>query len=228
MSKQKETKKVDVEQTNETTILDKHEAKPKEPNVTKKLKTEIEELNEKLSELALQIISKDQVIENARKEIDALKKDIETMNNTYKVQLISKMELANKELQQKIAENNEKLKKETEYLKKYGIKDQVLSLIDIISQFDAAVNYKLSDEKLINYQKGFKIFLTMFNNLLEELNIKVIEPKINDEFDSVVMECLEIVHMDEFEDNQVVRVISKGYKLFDQILKPAIVKVNKK
>ena len=199
----------------------------KEAKKIKKLEFEVEQSNKKMSDLALDIISKDQIIENSKKEIDNLKIEIKLMNESYKTQIVSKMEQANKELQQKIADNNDKLKREIEYIKKYGIKDQVLDLIDIVSQFDMAVSYKLSDEKLINYQRGFKIFSTMFNKLLDDLNIKIIEPKAHDEFDSNLMECLETIHDKNFKDNEVVHMISKGYKLYDQVLKPAVVRVNK-
>jgi molecular chaperone GrpE (heat shock protein) len=123
-----------------------------------------------------------------------------------------------------------KSKNELEHAKKYAIKNQALELINIINQMEIACNFKLNDEKLINYQKGFKLILTMFINLLAKLNIAQIKPIIGQEFDAKTMECAETVSFSEptKKDNTIAEVVNNGYKLYDYILKPALVKVYKK
>lgn len=218
--KMQETKQEDIQ---ETPAQKKQEAKEE------KMATD-----NKLSDLAKQIIDKDMLIAAKDKEIAEKNKIIEELNTNlqvlaqeYKTQLVLKMEDANKMIKVKMDENDAKLKQAIEENKKYGIKDQALELINIINQFEIACSYELKDEKLINYQKGFKIFLSMFQNLLNHLHIYNIQPKLGDEFDPNVMECFETVKDETKTNNSVCEVIHTGYKLYDYILKPALVKVIK-
>lgn len=186
------------------------------------------------SKLAKQVIDLQNSIENKNKElaekdklIDGLKNDLQSLALEYKNQLILKMDEANKLIKIKQDENDAKFKASLEDAKKYAIKDKALDLIDVINQFEIACNYKLTDEKLINYQKGFKMFLSKFYKLLEDWNISQIQPEIGKEFDPANMECFETIKDPSKPNNSVIEVIHTGYKLYDHILKPALVKVIK-
>lgn len=125
-------------------------------------------LAKKIIDLETTLSNKDKEIADREKIIQALKNDLTTLANEYKNQLILKMDEANKLIKLKQDENDAKFKANLAEAKKYAFKDQALDLIDVINQFEIACNYQLTDEKLINYQKGFKMFLTKFYNLLED------------------------------------------------------------
>ena len=199
---------------------DKVANKPKEENKI--------DFKQQLADLIKKSLEKETIIHQKEEVINNLKKQIETINEEYKKQISSKMNEANNLLAQKNKELEAKYHDAMTNAKKYAIKDQALNLINIVNQFEIACNYKLQDEKLINYQKGFKIFLTMFNNLLKDLNITMIQPKINEEFEPSKMECLETTNDPAYGNNVITQVINGGYMLYDIVLKPALVKVNKK
>lgn len=184
-------------------------------------------LAKKIIDLETTLANKDKEIANREKIIEALKNDLTTLANEYKNQLILKMDEANKLIKLKQDENDAKFKANLAEAKKYAIKDQALDLIDVINQFEIACNYPLTDEKLINYQKGFKMFLTKFYKLLEDWHIIQIQPQVGQEFQPAVMECFETVQDPSKQNNIIVEVIHTGYKLYDHILKPALVKVIK-
>lgn len=194
--------------------------KPKEENK--------DDIKQQIAELIKKSLEKEVIIHQKEEIINNLKKQIETINEEYKKQISSKMDEANNLLAEKNKELETKYHDALTNAKKYAIKDQALNLINIVNQFEIACNYKLQDEKLINYQKGFKIFLTMFNNLLKDLNITMIQPKVNEEFEPSKMECLETTNDSAYGNNVITQVINVGYMLYDIVLKPALVKVNKK
>ena len=209
----------------------KHLEKAKQVNLQKQTlnneKKEID-LKQQLTSLLKSSLEKDAIIHEKEQLINDLKAKINAINEEYKQQICAKMQEANNLLAQKTNELEAKYHKTLNDAKKYAIKDQAINLVNIINQFEIACNYKLNDEKLVNYQKGFKIFLSMFNKLLSDLNITTIKPNVGQEFEPNKMECLETTNNPTFANNIITEVINVGYMLHDNVLKPALVKVNKK
>ncbi|MDR2823153.1 MAG: nucleotide exchange factor GrpE [Mycoplasmataceae bacterium] len=187
---------------------------PKAEVLEQKLVREIEALTIKLAEKDSRIAS--------------LENQIAQINADYVNKVKEKTDQANEQLKLKVEELTHKANQELATHKKYAIEKSAAELIEIINQFDVAVSHKIEDEKIKNYQTGFKMFLTMFQNLLGELGINVIEVKKGDTFDPLIMECLEFQHSTELEENKVISIVAKGYKLYDRIIKPAIVILAKK
>ncbi|MCQ2956963.1 MAG: nucleotide exchange factor GrpE [Mycoplasmoidaceae bacterium] len=71
------------------------------------------------------------------------------------------------------------------------------------------------------------MYVTKFNNLLADLNIQEITVQVGQEFDPKIMEPFETVKDPSKPDNSVATILKPGYKLYDHILKPVLVKVIK-
>jgi molecular chaperone GrpE len=215
MSKKKEknqpTKKIEPEVNKPVEKADT--PVQKEPTVE-------ELLNHKIEELNAYIVEKD-------KRIIELETQIQLINNEYVNKIKEKTEQANVQLKQKIDELNLKAISELDNIKKYGLEKQVLPLIETISQFEMALSYKPTDEKIVAYQSGFVMFLNMFKNILTDLNINEINANVGDEFNPEFMECVEFVANNELKNNQVAKIVTKGYKLYDRMIKTVTVKVVK-
>ena len=196
----------------------------------KQLHEKLATLTKKYEQMQKEMIEKQAIILQQNENLEKLKKEMNLHNEQFKDLITKKTKEANDLLTKKMKELELKSKNELEHAKKYAIKNQALELINIINQMEIACNFKLNDEKLINYQKGFKLILTMFINLLVKLNIAQIKPIIGQEFDAKTMECAETVSLSEptKKDNTIAEVVNNGYKLYDYILKPALVKVYKK
>ena len=196
----------------------------------KQLHEKLATLTKKYEQMQKEMIEKQAIILQQNENLEKLKKEMNLHNEQFKDLITKKTKEANDLLTKKMKELELKSKNELEHAKKYAIKNQALELINIINQMEIACNFKLNDEKLINYQKGFKLILTMFINLLAKLNIVQIKPIIGQEFDAKTMECAETVSFSEptKKDNTIAEVVNNGYKLYDYILKPALVKVYKK
>jgi molecular chaperone GrpE len=205
--------------------MSKHEKKEinenKEVVKTEENENDTSVLTKQIEQLNAELLSKNKMIEE-------LKNQIELINKDYVSKIREKAEQANFLLNQKINELTSKSNNELNEQKKYAIEKQAYKLIEVINQFEYALSIKSTDEKIKKYQAGFNMFLVMFKNLLLDLNITEIDIKVGDKFDPVTMECVEFKHDNSLEENHVLTVVTKGYKLYKRIIQPAIVVLVKK
>lgn len=117
---------------------------------------------------------------------------------------------------------SEDLKRERTYTS-YNLADK---MIDSIEVFDQALGIETDDPNFKNFLYGFKMIKDMFMSALIEEGVKVIETKIGDTFDPVLEHAVDKIHDPEIKDNSIVKVIKKGYKFKDRLLRPAMVVIN--
>ncbi|HCQ31334.1 TPA: nucleotide exchange factor GrpE [Candidatus Collierbacteria bacterium] len=68
---------------------------------------------------------------------------------------------------------------------------------------------------------GLKIIIDQFNSTLSQEGLSLIESD-RKEFDPLIMDCTEVV---PGKKDKVIETVSRGYYLFDKVLRPAKVKV---
>lgn len=155
----------------------------------------------------------------------------------------------NDETEEKIKEQQEKIKElenkvlmsqaelinyrkrkdeETSNLLKYANQDLILDLIPVIDNFERAIKLddnNLSDE-LSKFLTGFKMMYGQLVEIMKKFGLEEIEC-LGREFNPNEMEALMVDSDQEKEDNIVLDVLMKGYRLKDRVIRPATVKVNK-
>ncbi|ADX98010.1 nucleotide exchange factor GrpE [Mycoplasma suis] len=147
------------------------------------------------------------------------------LNKKYLENIQKKSEEAIALLEEKEKKIEQKYSLKFEELKNFMYEDQLTELVNIISGMEKVINSEPKSEEVKNYLLGFKMFLTQFESLLESLNIKVISPQINEEYDSEKMESVMTEGVEEEKKNKIIEVFSKGYTLNDRVIKLAQVKV---
>lgn len=117
---------------------------------------------------------------------------------------------------------------ETSNLLKYANQDLILDLIPIMDNFERAIKLddnNLSDE-LSKFLTGFKMMYGQLVEIMKKFGLEEIEC-LGREFNPNEMEALMVDSDQEKEDNIVLDVLMKGYRLKDRVIRPATVKVNK-
>lgn len=157
------------------------------------------------------------------KEVLALKEQLE------------KKEVENKELLEKIKYTQAELvnyrkrkDEETENLLKYSNKDIISDIIPIIDNFERAISLddnNLEDE-LSKFLAGFKMIYSQLTDVLRNYEVTTIERR-GEIFDSTQEQALMTDTVEGKQDDEVLEVLLKGYKLKDRVIRPATVKVNK-
>ncbi|MDR2828995.1 MAG: nucleotide exchange factor GrpE [Mycoplasmataceae bacterium] len=166
-------------------------------------------------------------LHEATNKIVRLEQQIAAANAEYGNKIKEKSEQANKIVQEKLMELESKHSSFVENHKKYGLEKDATKLVDIIDQFKKAISFETDDQKVKQFLIGFKMFSSMFENLLEDLHITIKQVKVGDEFEPSYMDAYDTTNEKSLGDNKVSHVISQAYILHDRVIKHAVVKVNK-
>lgn len=199
----------------------------KDENISKNDKKELDNLHKKNIFLENEIKKLKNELNDKNAAINNLSKKLDDFNANYKMEILKKTNEAQEALNLKIKEYQDKFDKDIAYIKKYCLKDKLPELIDVISNFESALNSKPSNDIVQNYLKGFEMFLGMLKNYLLNNNVSEIKINIGDKFDEKIMEPLDVESNDSFKTNQVIKVLKQGYFLYDLVIKPAIVIIAK-
>ncbi|MBR0439464.1 MAG: nucleotide exchange factor GrpE [Bacilli bacterium] len=110
---------------------------------------------------------------------------------------------------------------------KYRAEGFIDELLPVLDSFYAVLKNEPSDPNLKNYLIGFQYIYKNMVSALENEGVKEITPNIGDKFSPETMNAVETKE-DEGEENRVLEVQFKGYKLHDRLIRPASVVVSVK
>ena len=118
---------------------------------------------------------------------------------------------------------------ETASLLKYANQDLILELIQVVDNFERAI--KLDDnnltDELSKFLVGFKMMYANLTEILKKFGVEEISRQ-GQIFDPSLEQALVVDSDDQYEDEVVLEVLLKGYKLKDRVIRPASVKINQK
>ena len=110
---------------------------------------------------------------------------------------------------------------------KYRAEGFVDELLPVLDSFFAVLKNEPTDPNLKNYLIGFQYIYRNLTAALENEGVTEIAPKVGDKFSPETMQAVETVES-EGEENIIVDVHVKGYKLHDRLIRPANVTVSVK
>lgn len=184
-----------------------------------------------------QVVEQDEEIKlneevNTEKSVDDIKN--EAMADLEK-QIVS-LEEENKKLVDQVKRSQAELinyrtrkDKEVSDMLKYANQGIITDLVPIIDNFERATNIdssKLSDE-VNKFLTGFKMIYSSLSSVLKNYGVEEISRK-GEIFDPSLEQALLTDKVDELDDEVVLEVLQKGYKLHDRVVRAASVKVNQK
>lgn len=156
-----------------------------------------------------------------KEELDIKIKTLEEVNQD----LIQKVQYAQAEL----INYRKRKDEEIDNYKKYCNQDIIMQIIPVIDNFERAI--KLDDEDLTDeiskFLEGFKMMYATLCDVLKNFGVEEIS-RVGEVFDPNLEEALITDDIKELDDDVVVDVLLKGYKLKDRVIRAASVKINKK
>ena len=164
-------------------------------------------------------------------EINSLTEENKKLNEENDQFKIDKEELVNKvKLAQAELINYRKRKdEETASILKYANEDIIKELINVKDNFERALQVKeenMTDE-LNKFLSGFKLMYDELSNILVKFGVEEIN-RVGQIFDPKEEQALLTDSLPDHEDEEVLEVLLKGYKLKDRVIRPASVKINQK
>ena len=143
---------------------------------------------------------------------------------------------ANKALQEKVnlanAEAiNYRRRKDEEMASslKYANQDLITELLPIVDTFEKTVNSDDTglSEELKKYLTGFRMVYQNLKAIFAKYGVEEIN-RVGEVFDPKLEQALLTESREDLEDEVVIEVLQKGYKLKDRVIRPASVKINQK
>ena len=139
--------------------------------------------------------------------------------------LVEKVKLAQAEL----INYRKRKDEETQSLLKFANQDLILEIIPVVDNFERAI--KLDDNNLTDdiskFLAGFKMMYASLTETLKRFGVEEIN-RVGQTFDPSQEQALLTECVEEAEDEVVLEVLLKGYKLKDRVIRPASVKINQK
>jgi molecular chaperone GrpE len=183
----------------------------------------------KLEEESIQRLSGvEDVIKEADKkkiisEIDKLKEELAVAEDA-KLRALAEVENMRRRMEKEKQENA-----------RYGSSNLARGLFTILDNFDRALlaspkelkNKKDIEKNYLSLHEGVELTLKDISALFRQNGIEIIIPSKGDSFDHNIHQAMLEVPTDEYKSGCVCEVLQAGYKIYDRLLRPALVGVSK-
>ena len=128
-----------------------------------------------------------------------------------------------------------RMEKEKQENARYGSSNLARGLLTVLDNFDRAVTAspkEVEDKKDIekNYlslHQGIELTLKDISAVFKQNGIEIISPSKGDSFDHNFHQAMLEVPTDEYKPGMLCEVLQPGYKIYDRLLRPAMVGVSK-
>lgn len=117
---------------------------------------------------------------------------------------------------------------EVSEMKKYASEGIIVKLLDNVDNLERAENASMETKNFDALVEGVNMILRNLKNLLTEEGVEEIEAGEGVAFNPYEHQAMMTESKEELDDNMVVQVFQKGYKMKGKVIRPAMVTVNKK
>jgi molecular chaperone GrpE len=101
-----------------------------------------------------------------------------------------------------------------------------MQIINVLDQFNMALSSKVDTKTYKSWMQGIESVNSNFKSLLSTFNFEEINLEKNDKFDPNKHEAISRIETDEFEEGEIVRQLSPGYKHKEYLLRPILVEIS--
>ncbi len=181
---------------------------------------EKEELKEEIDEVKEELKQEEEEVEELRNRVKELEEKVKRLETIAK-----NSNIRSAELQRELEYFKERYRKDLEEQRKYGHEKLALDILTILDNFERALSAASRTKDFDSLHKGVEMIYSELKRVLEKYNIQEIEIE-GKEFDPYLAEAVETVSTSEHPPNTVIKVVQKGYKLHEKVIRPARVIVS--
>jgi molecular chaperone GrpE len=109
----------------------------------------------------------------------------------------------------------------------FANENTIFNLLPVVDNFYHAVKSMEKSDDPAAVMGGVRLIYDQMMRILKESGLNAIEA-LNKTFDPKYHEAMAISYDKDFPENQVLEVFREGYQMKDRVLRPAMVRVNKK
>ena len=159
--------------------------------------------------------STEEISDNCDDKVKKLEAELEEWKNSY-TRKLAEFQNFTKRKENEVAE-----------MRKYASEGIIVKLLDNIDNLERAVDASKESQNFDSLVEGVNMILNNLKHLLTEEGVEEIEAA-GKEYDPYEHKAMITENKEELDDNVVVQVFQKGYKMKGKVVRPAMVTVNKK
>jgi len=163
---------------------------------------------------------KEEVVETKKEKKSKEKELIEALNLKVK-----ELEDKNLRISAEMINSLRRKDEDNARMMKYANESLIEDILNVIDNFDRALNIESNNEELSNYQKGMRMIYDNLVSILNKYEVKEIEA-LDKEFDPSFHQAVMTEKVEGKESNIVIEVLRKGYIYKDKVIRPVMVKVS--
>ena len=154
--------------------------------------------------------------ENPYEVIAKLEKDLEEWKSSY-TRKLAEFQNFTKRKENEVAE-----------MKKYASEGIITKLLDNIDNLERAEQASAETKNFDALVEGVNMILRNLRNLLTEEGVEELEAAEGVKFNPYEHQAMMTENVENLDNDVIVKVFQKGYKLKGKVIRPAMVTVNKK
>ena len=153
--------------------------------------------------------------ETSEDKIQKLEAELQEWKNSY-TRKLAEFQNFTKRKENEVAE-----------MRKYASEGIIVKLLDNVDNLERAVDASKESQNFDSLIEGVNMILNNLKHLLAEEGVEEIEAT-GKEYNPYEHKAMITENKEELDDNVVVQVFQKGYKMKGKVVRPAMVTVNKK
>ncbi len=120
-----------------------------------------------------------------------------------------------------------RLIRDLEKSRKFALERIMKDMLQVHDSLERGLETDSESATVKQLREGQALTFKMLDNVLRDHDMAVIDPA-GETFDPVFHQAMTVMPTDEYEENTVMEVLQKGFKLHDRLLRPAMVVVSGK
>ena len=120
-----------------------------------------------------------------------------------------------------------RLIRDLEKSRKFALERIMKDMLQVLDSLERGLEADSESATVEQWREGQALTFKMLDNVLRDHDMAVIDPA-GETFDPVFHQAMTVMPTDECEENTVMEVLQKGFKLHDRLLRPAMVVVSRK
>ena len=148
--------------------------------------------------------------------------DIETLQEE-----IGRLREAMLRMQADTENTRKRLTRELERSRKLALERIMKDLLQVRDTLERGLEVDAESATVQSLLEGQQLTLKMFNKVLEDHHLEVIDP-VGEAFDPELHEAMTVLPSADHDENTVLEVLQKGFRLHERLIRPAMVVVSRK
>ncbi len=183
----------------------------------------------KYLEIKDELTTKEKKLKDTKKDIASLRSQLKAVKEELKSTDKEAGEYLDylKRLKAEFENYKRRSQKERERIVSLSNEDLIKQFLPVLDDLERAVDLSHQSKNLASLAEGMKMIFEKLRGILQKQGLEEIKAQ-GEPFNPHFHEALISVDLAEYPDNLVVEEMRKGYRLNDRILRPAMVKVNKR